>query len=294
VKQEGIVWPDPDEEHGFPVYAVYEGELGLTGSGVEICHPELTDWPDLPEAKVCTYYGHLKDLPSRFAALSGGCSDMVHVRQGELLGYADYDGKGCKCVHLHFSIVKQADNDCWTDERIITNTLDPTQYLGSDLYDSGRDPDWFTDFPDPWDEAVFLGPPILPQGGVAGKSFSAEVKLLRNVGHTAWSANDHYVLARLSEESSEVLETFPLMSETVLPGETAIFTVEIVPQKPPEGSIIAFTNTHWQLRHRDQLFGPVFVMPVSAVEKPLCSHCCPCIGVLLVFFLMVTARAFKT
>ena len=40
-KKNGKIWTDDENERGNPVFAVYEGKLYRTGSGVEICHPKL-------------------------------------------------------------------------------------------------------------------------------------------------------------------------------------------------------------------------------------------------------------
>lgn len=146
------IWPSTDPlnggQRGNPIYAVYKGKLGRTGSGVEICHPKLDAerWPDLPAHLVCTYYGHLTDLPEKFARLGKdtGPNELVEVEQGELLGYMDHTDMASNSgiVHLHFSVVLQK-NGYWTDERVLENTLDPFVYLAIDASNY----EWLDQFP---------------------------------------------------------------------------------------------------------------------------------------------------
>ncbi len=137
------------EQRGSPVYAVLGGKLGRTGSGVEICHPalDLALYPDLPSSLVCTYYGHLTDFPDEIAALrKDGCpANRIDVEQGDLLGFMDIPRNSNNgIVHLHFSVVKQnPDNGCWTDERVMVNTLPPLLYLGLEDREYG----WLVEFP---------------------------------------------------------------------------------------------------------------------------------------------------
>lgn len=148
------IWASKDpangKQLGAPVYAVYDGKLGRTGSGVEICHPKLdiNRWTQLPFDLVCTYYGHLTDLQKKFVDLpKDACPNgLVEVKQGDLLGYMDNKDMiaNSGIVHLHFSVVKQnPTNGCWTNETNLENTLDPFIYLGL----KGDDYQWFTQFP---------------------------------------------------------------------------------------------------------------------------------------------------
>lgn len=137
-------------QRGSPVYAVFDGKLGRTGSGVEICHPKLDSirWTQLPSDLVCTYYGHLVDLPEKFINLpKDTCpKGLVDVKQGELLGYMDNKDMVANSgiVHLHFSVVIQNPaNGCWTNETNLNNTLDPFPYLGI----NGDDYEWLAKFP---------------------------------------------------------------------------------------------------------------------------------------------------
>jgi murein DD-endopeptidase MepM/ murein hydrolase activator NlpD len=147
-QQVGKIWTDTGNQRGNPVYAAADGRLGATGGGVEICHPKLDkkQWPDLPDTLVCTYYGHLKDLPEPLAQLEKDqCpNQMLDVKQGDLLGYMNYDTtENSKSVHLHFAVVKQTADGCWTDELADGNTMDPMPYLGLDA----KNYDWLSAFP---------------------------------------------------------------------------------------------------------------------------------------------------
>ncbi len=128
----GRVWTDAQNERGNPVYAVHDGWLGLAGSGVQVCHPPLDDerWPYLPAYRICSYYGHLKGIPRAF--WQAYCPDSAAaVRQGDLLGYMDYDSEG-DSVHLHFSVVMQGKDGCALDERRYGYTVTPFPYFGLD------------------------------------------------------------------------------------------------------------------------------------------------------------------
>jgi hypothetical protein len=141
-KHAGIdIWastdPNNDGKLGNPVYAVMGGKLGITGSGVEICHPQLDKnlYPDLPAYLVCTYYGHLSNLPEKFSRLRKDVcpADLVKVDAGDPLGDMENDNmvSNSGIVHLHFSVVFQnPENGCWTSELNLANTLDPFKYLG--------------------------------------------------------------------------------------------------------------------------------------------------------------------
>ena len=128
--------PDNWGKRGNPVYAVYDGTLYKSGSGIRIIHPELDRqrWKNLPDYYVSTYYGHLVDMPSKIAKLQTICPKRtIRVRQGELLGYMDpVLKKNYSSVHLHFSVTRMDPNNskCWADERYLTNTYDPFFYLG--------------------------------------------------------------------------------------------------------------------------------------------------------------------
>ena len=147
------IWAAPERanggQRGNAVFAVESGRLGRTGSGVEICHETLDAqrWPFLPNHSVCTYYGHLADLPDHIAEAGfDSCPrGLVEVERGELLGYMDHTDmvSNSGIVHLHFSVVNQAANGCWTSELSQANTLDPMLYLGL----RGSDYDWWTEFP---------------------------------------------------------------------------------------------------------------------------------------------------
>jgi hypothetical protein len=59
-----------------------------------------------------------------------------YTHQGTLLGYTgNYTGRSIRdiWVHLHFSIVKDNGSGQYTNELDITNTLDPSPYLGMNL-----------------------------------------------------------------------------------------------------------------------------------------------------------------
>ncbi len=127
---------DNGGKRGNPVFAVFEGTLYKSGSGVRIIHPELdrNKWMNLPDYQVSTYYGHLVDMPPKIAKLETICPQKtIRVRQGELLGYMDPVLKpDYSSVHLHFSVTRMDPENpkCWVDERKSKGTYDPFIYLG--------------------------------------------------------------------------------------------------------------------------------------------------------------------
>jgi len=137
-----------------PVYAAYDGYLTRRPewtSAVIIRHP---DDPLSPGRQIWTYYTHLAD--------SGGSSYIIDqippgtvelpVKQGTLLGYqGDYNGDAWRQIdtHLHFSIVLDDGNGRFLNETDISNTVDPSPYLGMRLHTGCADrpptcrPDFF-------------------------------------------------------------------------------------------------------------------------------------------------------
>ena len=137
------IWTSTDPsnggQRGNPVYAAAAGRLGRMTLGLAICHPLLDPlkWSGLPSPLVCTLYDYLVDLPPQFASLAANScpNGLVDVNQGDLLGYMDQTDmtRNAGVVHLHFVVVQQNPVDgCWTDERTLSNTLDPMAYLGLD------------------------------------------------------------------------------------------------------------------------------------------------------------------
>jgi murein DD-endopeptidase MepM/ murein hydrolase activator NlpD len=127
-----------------PVYAVYEGTAMLvydyvngkqakTPKAVKIIHPKIdeTAYPGLPHYEVCTYYGHLRNIPTDALEFEG---INASVEKGEIIGYMNFDPTSSS-VHLHFSITYQDTPGNCTSELTPTNALDPFVYLGLDQSD---------------------------------------------------------------------------------------------------------------------------------------------------------------
>lgn len=121
-----------------PVYAAYDGYLTRLESWVSSVIIRHDD-PLQPGRTIWTYYTHM-------ASRDGGESFVVDefppgtgnvfVRQGTLLGYqGEYAGVGRAPIgmHLHFSIVLSDENGVFTNQDFISNTLDPSAYLGMQL-----------------------------------------------------------------------------------------------------------------------------------------------------------------
>ena len=121
-------------ENTVPVYAVADGWLTrLPGwkSAVIIRHQD----PLRPGETVWTYYSHMASAAGKsyiigdFSAGSAG----VPVQAGQLLGYQGvWSGHPLRpgWMHLHFSVVRTAEDGSFLNETVLENTLDPSPYLG--------------------------------------------------------------------------------------------------------------------------------------------------------------------
>lgn len=120
-----------------PVYAAYDGyltRLPTWKASLIIRHQD----PLHPDRPIWTYYTHLADAEGRSLidpTFPPGTRE-VFVRAGTLLGYqGNYSGTPGRPVgvHLHFSIVLDDGQGGFRNEWHITNTLDPSPYLGLPL-----------------------------------------------------------------------------------------------------------------------------------------------------------------
>jgi hypothetical protein len=121
-----------------PVYAVYDGYLSRRPewtSAVIIRHPED---PLTPGRQIWTYYTHMADARGNsyiIDQIPAGTFELP-VKQGTLLGYqGDFNGQSWRSIdtHLHFSIVLDDGNGTFLNETDISNTIDPSPYLGMRL-----------------------------------------------------------------------------------------------------------------------------------------------------------------
>jgi hypothetical protein len=118
-----------------PVYAAYRGYLSRLPdwkSSVIIRH----DDPLQPGRAIWTYYTH---MASRDGSRSFITTDFppgtseTWVERGTLLGYqGEYAGTGRAPIglHVHFSIVLSDEDGAFRNEAFLSNTLDPSPYLG--------------------------------------------------------------------------------------------------------------------------------------------------------------------
>jgi murein DD-endopeptidase MepM/ murein hydrolase activator NlpD len=123
-------------ENTVPVYAVADGLLTrLSGwkSAVIVQHED----PLRPDEKVWTFYSHMASgagksyIVDEFPPGSTG----VSVKAGQLLGYQGvWSGHPLRpgWMHLHFSVVRAAEDGSFLNETVPGNTLDPSPYLGID------------------------------------------------------------------------------------------------------------------------------------------------------------------
>jgi hypothetical protein len=149
----GVLWRDtrvlpygPDHPHTgldifgqgreetVPIYAVADGLLTrLPGwkSAVVIQHKD----PLRPGQVVWSYYSHMAGAggKSYIAPAFPPGSSGVPVTAGQLLGYQGvWSGHPLKpgWMHLHFSVIRAAPDGAFTNETVLSNTLDPSPYLG--------------------------------------------------------------------------------------------------------------------------------------------------------------------
>jgi peptidoglycan LD-endopeptidase LytH len=121
-----------------PVYAVYDGYLTRLPewvSAVIIRHPQD---PLTPGRQIWTYYTHMGDSAGNSYVIDQIPPGTIElpVRKGTLLGYqGDYNGQSWRSIdtHLHFSIVLDDGQGRFLNETDLTNTLDPSPYLGMRL-----------------------------------------------------------------------------------------------------------------------------------------------------------------
>lgn len=127
------------EENGIiPVYAAYDGYVYRDDdwvSAVVIRHP---DDPVVPGRQIWTYYAHMADRAGNsyiIKEIPPGTREL-EIKQGTLLGYqGDYNGNSWRTIstHLHFSIILSKENGQFLNETDISNTIDPSPYLGMRL-----------------------------------------------------------------------------------------------------------------------------------------------------------------
>jgi murein DD-endopeptidase MepM/ murein hydrolase activator NlpD len=122
-------------ENTVPVYAVADGRLTrLPGwkSAVIIEH----DDPLRPGERVWSFYSHMASASGRVSYIVEAFplgSSGVPVEAGQLIGYQGvWSGHPLKpgWLHLHFSVVRAAEDGSFLNETVLENTLDPSLYLG--------------------------------------------------------------------------------------------------------------------------------------------------------------------
>ncbi len=152
----GLLWNDPaapynifhrhsgldifgDGEPGtVPVYAAYDGYLTRRSDWVATVIIRHDD-PLHPGQTIWTYYTHMASEDGKTGYIAAdfppGTQDQW-VTQGTLLGYqGEYAGSSFVPIglHLHFSLVKSEPDGSFKNESEVSNTLDPSPYLGLDV-----------------------------------------------------------------------------------------------------------------------------------------------------------------
>ncbi len=121
-----------------PVIAAYPGYLTRLADWRSSVIMRVPDDPLQPGRQIWLYYTHMADANGNsFVALEfpPGASEM-YVEGGTLLGYqGNYSGdpNNPVGVHLHFSVVRDDGSGHFLNELEISNTNDPSAYLGMEL-----------------------------------------------------------------------------------------------------------------------------------------------------------------
>jgi murein DD-endopeptidase MepM/ murein hydrolase activator NlpD len=124
-----------------PVVAAYDGYLTRLPSWRSAVIIRIPSDPLRPGRQIWTYYAHMADPDGNSfisVAYPAGTTEQA-VRAGTLLGYqGNYsaDPGNPTGMHLHFSIVLDDGRGGFRNELDIGNTLDPSAYLGIEVYAS--------------------------------------------------------------------------------------------------------------------------------------------------------------
>jgi murein DD-endopeptidase MepM/ murein hydrolase activator NlpD len=127
-----------------PVVAAYPGYLTRLPEWKSSLIVRLPEDPLQPGRQIWVYYTHMADsagnsfISTDFPA---GTTEK-YIEAGTLLGYQGNfsgDPNNPVGVHLHFSIVKDDGQGHFLNELEISNTLDPSPYLGIPLYAGNYD-----------------------------------------------------------------------------------------------------------------------------------------------------------
>ncbi|HCC78608.1 MAG: hypothetical protein A2X25_09840 [Chloroflexi bacterium GWB2_49_20] len=121
-----------------PVVAAYAGYLTRLPEWKSSVIVRVPDDPLQPGRQIWVYYTHMADSPGNSFISTDFPADTTekYIEEGTLLGYQGNfsgDPNNPVGVHLHFSIVKDDGQGKFLNELEISNTLDPSPYLGLSL-----------------------------------------------------------------------------------------------------------------------------------------------------------------
>jgi hypothetical protein len=116
-----------------PIYAAYDGYLTRQETWVSTVSIRHDD--PLQQGRIIwTYYTHMASRDGSQVYISDTFPQGTYnqfVRQGSLLGYQGlYNPPFPIAMHLHLSIVTSDSNGAFNNEAILSDTLDPSPYLG--------------------------------------------------------------------------------------------------------------------------------------------------------------------
>lgn len=137
-RHQGIDIFGGQEPNTTPVRVVYPGYLSRPTDWISTVIIRIPSDPLQPDRQIWTYYTHMADEQGNSFInpdFLPGTSE-VFVETGTLLGYqGNYSGSpgNPTGIHLHFSIVLDDGQGNYLNELDISNTLDPSPYLGLEL-----------------------------------------------------------------------------------------------------------------------------------------------------------------
>lgn len=137
-RHQGIDIFGGEEPGETPVYAAYDGYLTRQPDWKSTVIIRVPSDPLNTGRQIWTYYTHMayQSGESLISADFPPGTSEVFVKAGTLLGFqGNYSGTpgNPTGVHLHFSVVRDDSSGNYLNELEISNTLDPSPYLGMQL-----------------------------------------------------------------------------------------------------------------------------------------------------------------
>jgi hypothetical protein len=128
-----------------PVLAAYDGYLTRLPEWKSSVIIRVPKDPLDPSRQIWLYYAHMANLDGSQSYVTAAFPPGTYekpVKQGDLLGHQGlYAGEGRPpiAMHVHFSVVTSDPSGTFRNETRLSNTLDPSTYLGLNV-DARRSP----------------------------------------------------------------------------------------------------------------------------------------------------------